>query len=77
MIRAAFPPRGALRTVWPDLAKGLRAAATTLVPFFLAARLERPELAWTALGGWLGTLADPGGARVVRARTVGGFVIAG
>lgn len=80
MIRAAFPSpgaRGALRTVWPDLAKGLRAAATTLVPFFLAARLERPELAWTALGGWLGTLADPGGARVVRARTVGGFVIAG
>ncbi len=63
--------------MWPDLAKGLRAAATTLVPFFLAARLERPELAWTALGGWLGTLADPGGARAVRARTVSGFVVAG
>ncbi len=74
---SSLDARGTFRAMWPDLAKGLRAAATTLVPFFLATRLERPELAWTALGGWLGTLADPGGARAVRARTVAGFVVAG
>ena len=33
------------------------------VPFYLAVRLGRHELAWMALGGWLGTLVDPGGLR--------------
>ncbi|CAN5903027.1 hypothetical protein BH11MYX2_BH11MYX2_22470 [soil metagenome] len=33
-----------------------------------------PELAWVALGGWLGALADPGGARSTRVRTVLSFL---
>src|SRR5262249_47112455 len=54
----------------PDVAKGVRAAVVMLVPFPLAAVWQRPELSWTALGGWLGTLADPGGSRITRARTI-------
>lgn len=63
--------------VAPDVARGVRAALVTLVPFYLAAVLRRPELTWTALGGWLGTLADPGGSRVTRARALVVFAIGG
>jgi uncharacterized membrane protein YccC len=49
----------------------------TLIPFFLAAALGRAELAWMALGGWLGTLADPGGLRSTRAKAVGTFALLG
>jgi len=59
--------RARLAVVAPDLAKGVRAAIATLVPFYLAGAWGRPELAWVALGGWLGALADPGGARKTRA----------
>ena len=66
-----------LNALAPDLARGLRAAVATLVPFYFAARLGRGELAWMALGGWLGTLADPSGSRLTRAKTLLAFAIAG
>ncbi len=73
--------RGRVRTVLeaaaPDIAKGVRAAVVMLVPFYLAGTLHRPELSWTALGGWLGTLADPGGSRTTRAKTLLKFALAG
>ena len=55
----------------------LRAAVVTLAPFYLATALHRPELAWTALGGWLGTLVDPGGSRATRARALAAFGVVG
>ncbi len=61
----------------PDLAKGLRGGVATLVPFYLAARLDRHEFAWMALGGWLGTLVDPGGLRSTRAKTLSAFAVVG
>lgn len=61
----------------PDLAKGLRGGIATFVPFYLATRLERHEFAWMALGGWLGTLVDPGGLRSTRAKTLTAFAIIG
>ncbi|MDB4944399.1 MAG: putative rane protein [Labilithrix sp.] len=66
-----------LEALLPSLANGVRAAVATLVPFFLAAALGRAELAWMALGGWLGTLADPGGLRTTRAKALGAFVLLG
>lgn len=61
----------------PDLARGLRAAIATLLPFYLARRYGVHELAWTAIGGWLGTLVDPGGWRGTRARLLVAFAAAG
>ena len=61
----------------PDVARGLRAAVATLVPYYFATKLGRSELGWMALGGWFGTLADPGGSRLTRAKTLTGFTIAG
>ena len=61
----------------PDLAKGLRGGIATFVPFYLAARLGRHEFAWMALGGWLGTLVDPGGLRSTRAQTLTAFACVG
>ncbi len=60
----------------PDLARGVRAAIAVVVPFYLAAALDRPELAWLALGGWLGALADPTGTRRARATAMAVFVVA-
>lgn len=65
-------------TIWgPDIARGLRAGLATVLPFHLALVLERPELAWMALGGWLASLADPGGARAHRGRWQLGFAAVG
>jgi uncharacterized membrane protein YccC len=61
----------------PELATGLRAAVATVVPLVLATSGVRPELSWMALGGWLGTLVDPGGARASRARASALFAIVG
>lgn len=69
--------RAWLAAATPDFARGLRGGVVTLVPFYLAAELHRHELAWMALGGWLGTLADPGGLRSTRAKTLGVFALAG
>ncbi|HWL84607.1 MAG TPA: FUSC family protein, partial [Polyangiaceae bacterium] len=66
--------RATLDAIVPDVAKGLRAAAATIGPFYLARALHRPELVWVALGGWLGSLVDPGG--VQRSRAVGIFLYA-
>jgi uncharacterized membrane protein YccC len=70
-------PRDLLGVATPDVARGVRAAFVTLAPFYLAAALTRPELGWTALGGWLGTLADPGGPRPTRAKALAVFALAG
>src|SRR5262249_4232939 len=69
--------RTVLEAAAPDIAKGGRAAVVMVVPFSLAGTLHRPELSWTALGGWLGTLADPGGSRTTRAKTLLAFALAG
>jgi uncharacterized membrane protein YccC len=66
-----------LQAALPDAARGVRAAVVMLVPFYFARALGRPELAWTALGGWLCTLADPGGARGTRARALLSFASVG
>lgn len=63
--------------LWPAIANGVRAAVATLVPFFLAAALGRAELGWMALGGWLGTLADPGGLRSTRLKSLATFAVLG
>ncbi len=63
--------------ITPDLAKGLRGGIATMVPFYLAVRLGRHELSWMALGGWLGTLVDPGGLRSTRAKTLSAFAVVG
>ncbi|MBX3224056.1 MAG: hypothetical protein KF795_26310, partial [Labilithrix sp.] len=65
--------RAALGVFVPDVARGVRAACATLVPFYFARTLGRHTLVWIALGGWLGTLADPGGARGSRAKTLASF----
>jgi uncharacterized membrane protein YccC len=59
--------RARLAVIAPDLASGLRAAVATIVPFYAAIALGRPDLTWVALGGWLGSIADPGGSRSGRA----------
>lgn len=61
----------------PELLRGLRAAVATIGPFFLAGTLERPELRWVALGGWLGAIADPGGLPRRRAITLIAFALGG
>ena len=58
----------------PDLARGVRAAIATVVPFYLALAYAEPALAWVAIGGWLGSLADPGGTRRTRALGMAWFV---
>ena len=69
--------RAWLDAATPDLAKGLRGGVVTLVPFYLAIWLGRHEFALVALGGWLGTLVDPGGLRSTRAKTTSAFAIFG
>jgi len=59
----------------PDLSRGVRAAIAVVVPFYLAAQLDHPELAWLALGGWLGALADPTGTRRARATAMAVFTL--
>ncbi len=70
-------PWSRLATLVPDILKGLRAAVATVVPFYLAGQLGRPELAWVALGGWLGSLADPGGTRLRRGGVMAIFALCG
>ncbi len=69
--------RDLVRILTPDVGRGMRAALVTLGPFYLAHVLARPELGWTALGGWLGTLVDPGGPRSTRAKVLVAFGVAG
>lgn len=69
--------RAWLDAATPDLVKGLRGGVATLIPFYLAIWLGRHEFAWMALGGWLGTLVDPGGLRSTRAKTTSAFALFG
>ncbi len=74
---AAIWDRASLEALSLDVARGVRAAFVTLVPFYLAAVLHTPALSWTAIGGWLGTLADAGGPRSNRARALIVFGLGG
>ncbi len=70
--RLTFPRYG-----FGDLAHGLRGAVAVLVPMVLGRQLGRHELMWAALGGWLCTISDPGGARRSRAAVALGLALAG
>jgi uncharacterized membrane protein YccC len=64
----------------PAYAAGLRAAVVTTAPVIAAVALDRPSLAWMAIGAWLVTLCDVGGAYATRAfamlsMTVGGVLV--
>ncbi|MDI1481055.1 FUSC family protein [Polyangium sp. y55x31] len=76
-LRALLGSSGPITLAVPDIARGFRAALLVLPAFYLAATYAHPELTWTALGGWLGTLADPGGSRATRAKALVAFAIAG
>ena len=75
----ATPPRRdlAIAALLPDVARGFRAAIVTLPPFYLARQLGFRELVWVALGGWLGTLVDPGGTPRSRGKTLATFTVLG
>src|SRR5881628_2671499 len=60
-----------------ELLYGLRAAIVTVLPLILAELTGRQWLAGLALGGWLGSMADPGGAYEARARWMVAFIIGG
>ncbi len=64
-------------TARPDYIAGLRAATATIVPLAIGEATDRPQLLWVALGGWLGTFADPGGPYPLRASALAAYVIAG
>ncbi len=65
-----------LTPVRPAIAAGLRAATATVAPLVLGFALDRHELAWSALAGFLGAILDKGGAYAARARTLAGFTFA-
>lgn len=59
------------------LAASVRVAIATVVPFYLAFVLGEPVLAWASLGGWLGSLADPGGRGWPRFFAIIAFAVGG
>lgn len=61
----------------PDWIAGLRAATAMMLPLAAGWTLQRPELVWAALGGWLGMLADPGGPYPARAAAMAAFAALG
>ncbi|MGN6105426.1 MAG: FUSC family protein, partial [Kofleriaceae bacterium] len=69
--------RASFAVLLPDLATGIRAALATVVPFGFAAATGRYQLAMLAIGGWLGTLVDPGGARRARIGVLALFSLLG
>ncbi|MBA2685079.1 MAG: FUSC family protein [Gemmatimonadaceae bacterium] len=60
-----------------QIGRGVRTAFALLVPVVAADLLVQPFFAWAALGGWLGSLADKGGAYRTRAMTMGALAIVG
>jgi len=70
-------PTAPLEAIVPDVAVGVRAAIATLVPFYFASAGMAHGLSWTALGGWFGTLVDPGGSRATRLRVLLTFTLGG
>lgn len=59
------------------IATAVRAGIATVVPFYAAHTLGEPVLVWASLGGWLGSLADPGGARRPRMAALAAFALGG
>ena len=66
-----------LAIVAPDLSRAVRAAVATVVPFYLGLAYDEPALSWVALGGWLASLADPGGSRRLRLVSMAWFTSLG
>jgi uncharacterized membrane protein YccC len=69
-------PSGAVATP-ASVVAGIRAGTATVVPILAAYATGRPLLVWTALGGWLSTFADTGGAYRARARHLSAFAVGG
>lgn len=67
----------ALEPVHPQWTSGLRTACAMILPLAVGWVTGRPELLWAGIGGWLGSLADPGGPYRGRAVAMGTFAIAG
>jgi len=61
----------------PAISLGLRAATATIPALVLGELTGRPGLLWMSLGGWLGTLTDPGGPYPLRAAAMGGYLVFG
>jgi len=61
----------------PAISLGLRAATATIPALVLGELTGRPGLLWMSLGGWLGTLTDPGGPYPLRAAAMGGYLFFG
>ena len=59
------------------IGRGVRTAFALILPVLAGDLLNQPLLAWAALGGWLGSLADKGGSYRTRAATMGAFAIFG
>ncbi len=77
VVRAALQlPAGRL-TSRASLLAGVRAATATVVPIAAAWATGDTRLVWAALGGWLTTFADAGGAYRSRARAMGAFAVGG
>lgn len=64
-----------LTPVRPAIAAGIRAAFATIAPLALGFSVDRHELSWTALAGFLASIVDKGGAYAARARTFAGFAL--
>ena len=56
---------------------GLRGAAAVVLAVAAAVYFRQPELAWAAFAAFWTCLADPGGARRLRLRVMGGFAFCG
>jgi len=61
----------------PQWSAGLRAATAMMVPLAVGWATDHPELIWSAFGGWLAMLADPGGPYAARAGAMATFAAAG
>jgi len=61
----------------PAISLGLRAAAATVPTLVLGELTGRPGLLWMSLGGWLGTLVDPGGPYPLSATAMGSYLVFG
>ena len=66
-----------MAAVRPAISLGLRAATATVPALVFCQLTGRPGLLWMSLGGWLGTLADPGGPYPLRAAAMAGYLVFG
>lgn len=61
----------------PAYGPALRAATATVLPLLAGELTGHLELVWMALGGWLASFADPGGAYPARALSIGSVALTG